>query len=57
MSEIKSNIEIVLNEIRKAHETSHFMKLAIPKLVAVSKKQEDYKVLEALNSLTNILKS
>ena len=50
MSEIKSNIEIVLNEIRKAHESSHFMKLAIPKLVAVSKKQEDYKVLEALKS-------
>jgi pyridoxal phosphate enzyme (YggS family) len=38
----------VLNEIKKAHENSHFMKLPIPKLVAVSKKQEDYKILEAL---------
>ena len=48
MSEIKSNIDAVLNEIKKAHENSHFMKLPIPKLVAVSKKQEDYKILEAL---------
>ena len=48
MSEIKSNIDTVLNEIIKAHESSHFMKLPIPKLVAVSKKQEDYKILEAL---------
>ena len=48
MSEIKSNIDTVLNEIKKAHESSHFMKLPIPKLVAVSKKQEDYKVFEAL---------
>ena len=48
MSEIKSNIDAVLNEIKKAHENSHFMKLPIPKVVAVSKKQEDYKILEAL---------
>lgn len=50
MSEIKSNIDTVLNEIKKAHESSYFMKLPIPKLVAVSKKQEDFKILEALKS-------
>jgi PLP dependent protein len=50
LSEIKSNIDTVLNEIKKAHESSYFMKLPIPKLVAVSKKQEDFKILEALKS-------
>jgi len=48
LSKIKSNIDTILNEIKKAHESSHFMRLPIPKLVAVSKKQEDYKILEAL---------
>ena len=48
MSEVKSNLETVLNEITNAHEKSHFRKFLIPKLVAVSKKQQDYKVLEAL---------
>ena len=48
MSEVKSNLETVLNEITNAHEKSHFRKFPIPKLVAVSKKQQDNKVLEAL---------
>ena len=48
MSEVKSNLETVLNEITNAFEKSHFRKFPIPKLVAVSKKQQDYKVLEAL---------
>ena len=50
MSKVNSNIEKVLNEITKAHENSHFKELPIPKLVAVSKKQQDYKVDEALKS-------
>ena len=50
MSKVNSNIEKVLNEITKAHENSHFKELPIPKLVAVSKKQQDYKVHEALKS-------
>ena len=50
MFEVKDNINLILNEISRAHKSSNFAKLPIPKLVAVSKKQEDYKVLEALKT-------
>ena len=48
LSEINDNLKNVLNDIKKAHESSHFLDLPIPKLVAVSKKQDDYKIVEAL---------
>ena len=48
MSVIENNINLILNEIYKTHKESGFAKLSIPKLVAVSKKQEDEKINEAL---------
>ena len=48
MSVIENNINIILNEIYKSHKESGFAKLSIPKLVAVSKKQADEKINEAL---------
>jgi len=46
--EIENNINQILNEIHKIHKESAFAKLSIPKLVAVSKKQEDIKIMKAL---------
>ena len=48
MSKIEENINIISNEIQLAHKNSNFAKFPIPKLVAVSKQQDDYKILEAL---------
>jgi len=48
LSVIENNINLILNEIYKTHKESGFAKLSIPKLVAVSKKQEDDKINEAL---------
>ena len=48
LSVIENNINLILNEIYKTHKESGFAKLSIPKLVAVSKKQEDEKINEAL---------
>ena len=48
MSVIENNINLILNEIYKTHKESGFAKLSTPKLVAVSKKQEDKKINEAL---------
>ena len=48
MSKIRENIELIREQIQKTHKNSVFTKLPVPKLVAVSKKQEDYKVIEAL---------
>ena len=45
---IEDNINLILHEICKSHKESNFAKLPVPKLVAVSKKQDDYKILEAL---------
>ena len=45
---IEDNINLILHEIFKSHRESNFAKLPVPKLVAVSKKQDDYKILEAL---------
>ena len=47
---IKENIRLILNEIEEVHKNSYFSKLEIPKLVAVSKKQNENKVIEALNA-------
>jgi len=50
LSDIINNLNLTLKEIEKAHKVSNFAKSITPKLIAVSKKQEDYKILEALNS-------
>ena len=50
LSNIKENIRLTLNEIEKVHKNSYFSKFEIPKLVAVSKKQNENKVIEALNA-------
>jgi len=42
------NIGDVLNEIKASHKKSNFKHLPTPKLVAVSKKQDDWKIVEAL---------
>ena len=50
MQDIKLNKEIILTKIEQAHKTSNFSLLPIPKLVAVSKQQEDYKIDESIAS-------
>jgi pyridoxal phosphate enzyme (YggS family) len=50
LSNIKENICLILNEIEKVHKNSYFSKFEIPKLVAVSKKQNENKVIEALDA-------
>ena len=45
---IKCNKKTILTKIQQAHEISNFSLLPIPKLVAVSKKQDDYKIDEAI---------
>ena len=48
MKDIQRNHELILSKISKIHKASLFSKNKLPRLVAVSKKQEDYKVDEAL---------
>jgi pyridoxal phosphate enzyme (YggS family) len=48
MLKIEENINSILEEITKVHKNSNFVNLQKPKLVAVSKKQEDEKIVEAL---------
>ena len=48
MQDIKLNKKIILTKIEQAHKISNFSLLPIPKLVAVSKKQEDYKIDESI---------
>ena len=47
---IKENIEIIKNTIDDTHKKSNFAKCPPPKLVAVSKKQNEEKVIEALEA-------
>ena len=44
MENIKKNRELLLNDIKISHLNSKFNKSNITKLVAVSKKQEEYKI-------------
>ena len=44
MENIKKNYELILTKINDIHKFSSFSKQKLPKLVAVSKKQEDYRV-------------
>ena len=48
MDDIKKNIEFLLSNINNIHKESFFKENNLPKLVAVSKKQEDYKVDQAI---------
>lgn len=50
MYNIKENIDIIKNIIENTHKVSNFAKSPLPKLVAVSKKQNDDKVIEALEA-------
>ncbi len=48
MENIKKNYELILTKINDIHKASYFSKHKIPKLVAVSKKQDNYKIDKAL---------
>ena len=48
MENIQKNYELILSKINEIHKASIFSKHKLPKLVAVSKKQEDYKIENAL---------
>ena len=50
MFKVKENINIIQNQIEDVHKNSNFAKYPVPKLVAVSKKQNDTKVIEALEA-------
>lgn len=50
MNGITENIEIIKSTIYDIHKSSNFAKHPTPKLVVVSKKQNEEKVIEALNS-------
>jgi len=47
---IKENIDIIKSKIECAHKNSNFAKHPPPKLVAVSKKQNEEKIIEALTA-------
>jgi len=47
---VKENINIIQNQIEEAHKNSNFARYPLPKLVAVSKKQNDLRVIEALEA-------
>jgi len=47
---IKENIDIIINTIKDTHKNSNFAKYPLPKLVAVSKKQNEEKIIEALEA-------
>ena len=48
MENIKKNYELILSKINDIHKASFFSKHKNPKLVAVSKKQDNYKIDKAL---------
>ena len=50
MENIQKNRELILRDIKKAHKNSIFVKTNITKFVAVSKKQAEYKILQAIES-------
>ena len=47
---IKENIDIIKSTIEDIHKISNFAKCLPPKLIAVSKKQKEEKVIEALEA-------
>ena len=48
MENIQKNRELILSKINEIHMSSFFSKRKIPKLIAVSKKQDDHKIDQAL---------
>ena len=48
LENIQNNRDFILNKIKDVHKNSSLYKSEIPKLIAVSKKQEDYKINDAL---------
>ena len=48
LENIKKNRNLLLSNINKIHSKSYFSNDKVPKLVAVSKKQEDYKIDQAI---------
>ena len=48
MENIQINKDLILNKIAEAHKNSYFCKSEIPSLIAVSKKQEEYKIKDAI---------
>ena len=50
MENIQKNRELILRDIKKAHKNSIFVKTNLTKLVAVSKKQVEYKIFQAIES-------
>ena len=50
MHNIKENIDIIKAAIYETHKNSNFSALPVPKLIAVSKKQNEEKVIEALEA-------
>ena len=50
MHNIKENIDIIRAAIYETHKNSNFSALPVPKLIAVSKKQNEEKVIEALEA-------
>ena len=48
MENIRENRDLLLSKIKKIHKNSFYSLCKIPKLVAVSKKQEDYKIDRAI---------
>ena len=48
LENIQKNRDFILNKIKDVHKNSSLYKSEIPTLIAVSKKQEDYKINDAL---------
>ena len=48
LEHIQNNRDFILNKIKDVHKNSSLYKSKIPTLIAVSKKQEDYKIIDAL---------
>ena len=50
LENIEDNKKIILKKIKQTHTNSNFSSLPYPKLVAISKKQEEYKIDLAIKS-------
>ena len=48
MENIKENRDVILTKIKDIHKNSFFKNSVLPRLIAVSKKQEEYKIDDAI---------
>ena len=48
MENIKENRDILLSKIKQTHKNSFYCNFKVPKLIAVSKKQDNYKIDQAI---------